>query len=264
MSAKLTAKYRVISKFMLNNRLKLNDDKTHLLVMGNCQARAQISIITQTEVISPSPCEKLLGCWISRNMSWTEYIRENKDNLIKSLNMRLGAIKKFRYLATFKNRKMIAEGVFMSKLTYIIALWAGCGVVMKKSLQIIQNKVAQVVTRRDWSVSTKELLSQCGWLSVNQLAFYHSVLLVFKVRQSREPRYLYSMHNSWSYNYTTRQAENGLIRVVQKPKLEQTRESFRWRAANSYNQLPTNIRTCTKVEQFKKMVKAWIMDNIPI
>ena len=98
LSAKLTAKYQVISKFMLNNRLRLNDDKTHLLVMGNCQNRAQISIITQTEVISPSPCEKLLGCWISRNMSWTEYIRENKDNLIKSLNMRLGAIKKFRFL----------------------------------------------------------------------------------------------------------------------------------------------------------------------
>ena len=135
---------------------------------------------------------------------------------------------------------------------------------MKKSLQMIQNKVARAVTRRDWSVSTKELLLQCGWLSVNQLAFYHSVLLVFKVRQSRGPQYLYNMHNSWSYNYTTRQAENGLIRVVQKPKLEQTRESFRWRAANSYNKLPANIRTCTKVEQFKRVVKSWIMDNISI
>ena len=159
---------------------------------------------------------------------------------------------------------MIADGVFMSKLSYLIALWGGCGVVMKKSLQIIQNKVAQAVTRRDWSVSSKELLSQCGWLSVNQLAFYHSVLLVFKVRQSREPRYLYNMHNSWSYSYTTRQAENGLVRVVQKPKLELTRESFRLRAANSYNQLPANIRTCTKVELFKKMVKTWTMENIPI
>ena len=100
--------------------------------------------------------------------------------------------------------------------------------------------------------------------SMNQLAFYHSVLLVFKVRQSREPRYLNNMHTSWSYSYTTRQAENGLIRVVQKPKLELTRESFRWRAANSYNQLPANIRTCTKVELFKKMVKTWTMENIPI
>ena len=127
-------------------------------------------------------------------------------------------------------------------------------------------KVARAVTRHDWSVSTKELLLQCGWLSVglHQLVFYHSVLLVFKVRQSRGPQYLYNMHNSWSYNYTTRQAENGLIRVVQKPKLEQTRESFRWRAANSYNKLPANIRTCTKVEQFKRVVKSWIMDNISI
>ena len=78
LSAKLTAKYYIISQFMLNNRLKLNDSKTHLLVMSNCQTRAQVSIKTQTRVISPSPCEKLLGCWMSKNMSWKAYIRESE------------------------------------------------------------------------------------------------------------------------------------------------------------------------------------------
>ena len=74
-------------------------------------------------------------------MTWAEYIRENKDNLIKSLNLRLGAVRKIKYLASFKNRKMIAEGVFMSKLSYLIALWGGCGTGLKKSLQIIQSPV---------------------------------------------------------------------------------------------------------------------------
>ena len=42
-------------------------------------------------------------------MPLAEYIK------LKSLNLRLRAVKKIRYLTTFKNRKMIVEGIFMSK-----------------------------------------------------------------------------------------------------------------------------------------------------
>ena len=36
---KLSSKYRMVADFMLNNRLKLNDDKTHLMVMTTTQFR---------------------------------------------------------------------------------------------------------------------------------------------------------------------------------------------------------------------------------
>ena len=172
-------------------------------------------------------------------------------------------MKKIRYLASFKNRKMIAEGIFISKLSYVIALWGGCGAGLKRSLQVLQNKVAQVVTRQDWNTPSKVLLQQCGWLSVNQMIFFHSVLLVFKVKLSRSPKYMYMMHNNWTYHYTTRQAENGLIRVAVRPRLELVRDSFRWRAANNFNQLPVDFRTCSEVEVFKKKIKPWIKENIP-
>ena len=266
LSAKLTNTYQLIAQFMVDNRLKLNDDKTHLLVMGTGseQTRGQVEIRAATEVITPTPCQKLLGCWVHQDLHWAEYIRGSKDSLCRSLNSRVSALRKIRYLACFKNRKMIAEGIFMSKLSYVIALWGGCEMGLKKALQVCQNKVAQVVTRKDWTTSKKVLLQQCGWLSVNQLIFYHSVLLVFKVRQNKSPRYLYMMHNNWTYPYTTRQATNDLIRVGVRPRLEVVRESFRWRAANSFNQLPADIRTCSKVESFKRKVKTWIMNNISL
>ena len=95
-------------------------------------------------------------------MPWIEYIKLNKESLMKSLNLRLRAVKKIRYLTTFKNRKMIAEGNFMIKVSYLIALWGGCNIDLKKSLPAFQNKAAQAVTRGDWSVPSKELLRQCG------------------------------------------------------------------------------------------------------
>jgi hypothetical protein len=57
---------------------------------------------------------------------------------------------------------------FHEQISYLIALWGGCGVVLKKFLQIIQNKVARIVTKLDWSTPYKEVLHKVGWLSVNQ------------------------------------------------------------------------------------------------
>ena len=135
LSSKLSEKYRIIAQFMVNNRLKLNDDKTHLLVMctGQTKGRAmlghQVQIVTPTAVIKPSRTEKLLGCWVQDDLKWGEHLRDSTENLIRSLNTRLGALKKIRKIASFKNRKMIAEGIFMSKLSYLILLWGGCGTI---------------------------------------------------------------------------------------------------------------------------------------
>ena len=118
---------------MIANRLKLNEDKTHLLVMSTGQAKnraqagSQVGILTGTEIVKPSRTEKLLGCWVNDDLKWAEYLRDNDDNLMKCSNVRIGALKKIQYTASFKIRKMVAEGIFTSKLSYVIALWGGCG-----------------------------------------------------------------------------------------------------------------------------------------
>ena len=46
---------------------------------------------------------------------------------------------------------MIAEGIIVSKLSYLITLWGDCGAGLSKALQVILNKAARVVTRLDWT-----------------------------------------------------------------------------------------------------------------
>ena len=48
LSAKLSTEYKEIAKYMVHNLLKLNDEKTHLQVMGsnNCQTTDQVRMIT--------------------------------------------------------------------------------------------------------------------------------------------------------------------------------------------------------------------------
>ena len=91
-------------------------------------------------------------------------------------------------VAGFKTRKMIADGIFMSKLSCLIALWGGSADQLMDPLQKAQNKAARAVTKLDWNTPVRVLLRQCGWLSVQQLAMYHSVVLVYKVMKAESPR----------------------------------------------------------------------------
>ena len=60
LSRNLSEKYNTVAEFMRNNKLKLNDDKTHLLIMDTGQSRLRnqatklVNIQTPTEIIKPS------------------------------------------------------------------------------------------------------------------------------------------------------------------------------------------------------------------
>ena len=106
---------------------------------------------------------------------------------------------------------MFADGLFMSKLIYLIPLWGGCEKFLIKALQILQNKAARSVTRLGIYTPVKTLLNQCGWLSVHQLVFLHTELLLYKTLQFESPEHMFSMTGR-DYNYKTsnrcREAEN--------------------------------------------------------
>ena len=192
LSQQLSSQFSEISNFLVSNRLKLNEDKTHLMVLTSSQKRRkaeaglEVSIDTPSATITPTPSEKLLGGWVHQDLKWAEHILEGEESLVKSLNTRLSALKLVGRVAAFKTRKMIADGIFMSKLVYLIPLWGGCQQYLMKSLQTLQNKAARVVTKLDWQTPTSTLLSQCGWLSVHQLALHHTVVLVHTVNHFRE------------------------------------------------------------------------------
>ena len=103
-----------MAEFLLNNRLKLNDDKTHLLVMTTSQFRRknpnlQVEIRTPTEIISASESEKLLGGIVHQNLKWSEHILNGEGALIKALTTRLGALNIIGRVSNFKNRKRLLK-----------------------------------------------------------------------------------------------------------------------------------------------------------
>ena len=86
---------------------------------------------------------------------------------------------------------MIANGLIMSKMMYLIPLWAGIEKYLLNSLQLIQNKVARIVTRKGKRTPVKVMLRECGWLSVLQLGVFHSLVTIFKIFKIKSPNYTF-------------------------------------------------------------------------
>ena len=160
---------------------------------------------------------------------------------------------------------MLADGIIISKLSYLISLWGGCEKYLIRSLQVIQSKAARVVTKLDWYTPTHVLLSQCGWLSVHQLALYHTVILAHKVLMSGSPNYLHNLYSE-DYGCETRLADMKLIKPGKSkaPEHDLATSSFRWRSLEQYNSLPLNIRNTIPINKFKVLVKKWIMENVEL
>ena len=266
---KLNEKYSVMANYLGNNRLKLNDDKTHLLIMTTRQKRRlvniNIKITTPSEEIQPIQSERLLGVIIQEDLKWTDYIQNHEKSLIKQLTSRLNALRLISGIASFKVRLMIANGIFCSKLIFQISLWGGAEDYLLRSLQIVQNKAARFVTRRGRYTSVAELLKQCGWLSVRQLVFYHSVSLIHKTLITKYPKYIFSKLSS-EFPYNTRLAESESVRMGTEfqAKLDLTERSFMNRATLNFNQLPTDLRKIQKCETFKLKLKKWVIENCEI
>ena len=272
----LSEKYQAISEYMKCHQLKLNSDKTHLMLfMSDASRKAKqdfsVTLDTQAETIHPSKSEKLLGGIIAQNLKFTQHIRDHEDSMLKTLNKRLNALKKVSKFASFKSRKMIANGIIISKLIYLIPLWSGCEKFLLNALQIVQNKAARTVTRCGKRTPIKTLLTQCGWLSVAQLSVYHSLLLMYKIFATKSPHYLYSkMTQVQAKHYKTRhmanQIENQTIKLDSDSQAEgdTATSSFKYRATHQWNKLPLDVRQAGTLKVFKLKLRNWVANNIPI
>ena len=128
LSAVLSRKYTLLEGWISANKLVINAEKTHLLVMGPRKAarkRGLVSLQAGPFKIDPTESEKLLGCTLHQSMRWNHHIKDHSKSMIRQISTRINGLKKIAQNATFKTRLMIANGAVLSKLVYMISVWGG-------------------------------------------------------------------------------------------------------------------------------------------
>ena len=182
-------------------------------------------------------------------MKWHKQV----ENLVKKLKKRLVGLSHLKYVVPFHTLNTITIGMFNSVLVYCLPLFGGCDIGQIKSLQVLQNKAAQVVTRSPPRAERVPMYSSLNWLTVNQLVAYHTLLTVFKIRQCGEPEYL--------AQFLQEDSRTGRI-VIPNTTLSLAQKRFVWRGSRNWNMLPLMLRKSEKIGHFKRGVRKWVESNV--
>ena len=239
-----------VSDWMRDNKFKLNADKTHILTVGTGERLKTLDKLVEAKMDgvvlkeTDEKCELLLGIQIQSNLKWHKTLQELQSKLQK----RLAGLAKLRYIVPYTMLKIITQGIFNSILIYCLPLFGGCDKGEISALQVLQNKAAPRSPRNF-------MFERLGWFSVNQLIVYHTLIAVFKIRNSGEPEFLATSLNKDN-------VVNGHI-LLPKQNLTLAEKSFTFRGAKAWNLLPFHMRTLVKIGCFKKELKKWVKENVP-
>ena len=191
----------------------------------------------------------LLGVHIQGNLKWTKQIEALKQKLKK----RLAGLQMLKFIVPFSALKTVVNGIFTSTLVYCLPLFGGCDRKDVNCLQVMQNKAAQIVTKAPLRTHRSQMFDKLEWMTVNQLIAYHTVMAVFRIRDSGHPEYLASI--------LKRESRMGKI-LLPRYQLELADKSFSVRGARLWNLLPDRMRNMDKISTFKIELKKWTMENI--
>ena len=258
----LSSHYAAISNYMSANKLVINPDKTHLMVMAPrrmAASRREVTVQAGEFTIKPSESERLLGIQIHQSMSWNHHVRDAEGSVLKQLITRVNGLRKLTHRASFKTKLMIANGIIISKLTYGLAMWGNCQAYLKKALQVQQLTAARAVCGyHSYYWSKTKLLSTCGWLSVNQLYWQEVFTTTHKILLSQKPVNIHGRMVARHQHHTRAAAgvSRGFGNLIVSTSFNH--------AATSYNNLPGNIREAHNMKEFKRSLKDWIQKNIKL
>ena len=201
------------------------------------------------EYIVPSECAKILGVIFNKTLIWKEFLEVGQEAMVGKLKRKLGALKFASKFSTYNTRLKLANGCIMSIITYGIQVWGlHCKTSVLKKVQSVQLNTLKWVTGK-YCGSLRQLLEETGWLSVYQLAIYHSVLLFWKVKWNGKPdRLLRRM----------KIAEDTVARLMITERIwSRTAERF-------FRRVENKLSGVQRISEAKTVLRNWIKSNIPL
>ena len=249
--------------FLSSNSLSLNLSKTEIVEIMVRQKRARLAgLPPQLSVIKPDRTLKiitakdycrLLGGNLNRDATWSHQLDLGDKAIMKTLRTTLGFLSHISSHLPVSSRLLLANGLFLSKLLYLLPMWGGLSKRDAKKIQILLNKCARMVLGASRKIRTRALMERCGWLYFCELVRFHSLVQMYKIVNIGTP-----------VNLRNKLTISPDKRIIFTPgRLKISRDSFKWRTAQAWNDLPDFLLELDKTTTFKKALKRFIIESRP-
>ena len=247
-----------IRSWMIQNKLKINDDKTEFLIMSS--KRSKLDLESDINIgdarIEPSDVCRNLGVMFDNHLSMANQI----ETACKTMMFHLRNISSIRSLLTEPAAAQLVHSLVTSRMDYCNALLYGLPDCLLKKLQRIQHIAARIVTRSEPFCEIDPVLSKLHWLKVKYRIRYKIVLLAFKCLHGLAPEYLSELIGVYSPQRNLRSSHKNLLDVPLVKRKTLGERCFMFAAPKEWKALPDDLRFCHSFDLFKSKLKTHLFN----
>ena len=241
--------------WMTSNLLKLNSNKTELLVVAPKSLLRKVGdLLLEVDgcPITPSPVVRNLGVILDPTLSFQPHI----NNTTKSAFFHLRNIARLRPSLSDSVTETLIHCFISTRLDYCNSILTGLPSKTLDRLQYVQNSAARVLTgTKPWQHITP-ILMQLHWLPVKSRIKFKILLLTYKSLHALAPRYLSDLLHPYTPLRSLRSSAKDQLETPRTRLKTFGDRAFCASAPTLWNLLPLHIRCATSVESFKKLLKA--------
>ncbi|XP_061151098.1 probable RNA-directed DNA polymerase from transposon X-element isoform X1 [Syngnathus typhle] len=248
-----------IKQWMSLNFLRLNPDKTEMLIIGPTRYQhlfKETAITIDNRTITQSDTVTNLGVIFDQTLSFQKHIK----NITRIAFFHLRNIAKIRPILSTGDAETIIHAFVTSRLDYCNVLFSGLPKSRIKSLQLVQNAAARLLSRTRKFDHITPILANLHWLPVHLRCDFKVLLLTYKSLHGLAPAYLVDLVVPYVPSRNLRSQNATLLATPRAKKMSAGSRAFSIRAPELWNALPMDIRTATSVETFKTRLKTHFYD----
>ena len=248
-----------IRQWMKTNMLKLNDDKTEILIIRPKSAHQHHlpeSVRIGNTNVTPNTHARNLGVTFDCNMSLERHV----TNISRTTYYHIHIIGRIRRYLHPGHTKQLVHALVISRIDCCNSLLNGLSVAVVEKLQRVQNACARVILIRSKRDHVTPMLLELHWLPVKCRITFKTLLLTFKCLHGLAPTYLSALLSSYCPTHSLRSSDQLLLnQPTSRTKIGE--RPFSCAAPRAWNQLPLAVRQCTNVNQFKVALKTHLFTD---
>jgi hypothetical protein len=244
-----------IQKWMVLNYLKINSDKTKMLLIRPKRNSDELTftLIHDNEKVECETVAKSLGVTLDPKLDMVKFIQEKcRASYFHIRN--LGRIK--RSLSTDMRIKLV-HNMILSKLDYcnsLLALVPNCHI---KKLQKVQNTAVRLIYDVPKKTSTSKFLKEAHFLPIDKRIDYKLCSMMFGVMSGNGPTYISESFELFDPARNLRVGRDDCNMVYKNDKVN---DIFKCMVAK-WNILPREVRNSANMNLFKSRLKTHLFDK---
>ena len=248
-----------IKSWMTINKLKLNDDKTEVIIITSPynKSRHTISNIQVGDsYIDGSTHARNIGVMFDEVIDMHQHIA----NICKSSTFHLRQIRAIKKYLTREAVEKLVHAFVTSRLDANNALLYGLPFSTIRPLQLILNMAAKVIVGARKYDHVTPLLKSLHWLPIQSRIIYKVVLLTFKALHGLAPKYLSDLLEVYTPSRSLRSSTSNLLTSAQS-RTKAGDRAFKSAAPILWNGLPATLRSLDSLNKFKSALKTHLFNK---